>query len=142
MSSPDNKEDKSIQKQEDPSQSTQKYVCCVRASVLFWSIMIVAALILGIIYFIVKTGKSHCPWGTALPGDVTAPDDPNFGEVLAIIWSFLPYAMGLICVVDLFRRRTIWPLTLLLMAAMIVVVNEGFFKRVISQDRPSKSCLE
>lgn len=34
-----------------------------------------------------------------------------------------------------------WPLLILLMAGLIVIINEGFFKRVISQDRPDGSCL-
>eukprot|EP00656_Telonema_subtile_P050503 TRINITY_DN6556_c0_g2_i1.p1 TRINITY_DN6556_c0_g2~~TRINITY_DN6556_c0_g2_i1.p1 ORF type:complete len:359 (+),score=61.24 TRINITY_DN6556_c0_g2_i1:181-1257(+) len=131
-------------KQEPTSEREAEEPAHTRTEVIvliFWSVVIVAGTVLGIVYFVVKTNKSECANGTALPGDVTAPDSPSFGEVLAVIWSFLPYACGLGLVVEVFRRRTMWPLLMLLMAGMIVVVNEGFFKRVISQDRPSGSCL-
>jgi len=96
---------------------------------------------LGIIYFVVKVEESDCTSGTALPGDVTAPDSPDFGEILAIIWGFVPYACGLCCVLALVCRRRMWPLLLMSVAGVIVIVNEGVVKRVVKQDRPDDSCL-
>ena len=71
-------------------------------------------------YFVVKVNKSDCADGTALPGepillpkvehinadkyrsgDVTAPDDPSFGEVICVIYGFVPYVCLLGCVVEL-----------------------------------------
>lgn len=91
-------------------------------------------------------------------GDVTAPDSPNFGEVLAIIWGYIPYVCGALCVLALVHpglgtthminlpvqivKKTMWPLALLCVAGVIVIVNEGVVKRVVSQDRPDGSCLE
>ena len=41
---------------------------------------------------------------------------------------------------QIFMRR-MWPLQMLLLAGVIVILNEGVFKRIIKQDRPSESCL-
>jgi len=112
-----------------------------RVVIGFWIVLCLTALVLGFVYFVVKVNKSDCADGTALPGDVTAPDDPSFGEVICVIYGFVPYVCLLGCVVELFRRRSVWPILLMMMGACIVVVNEGVIKRIVSQDRPSGSCL-
>eukprot|EP00658_Telonema_sp_P-2_P008509 TRINITY_DN13212_c0_g1_i1.p1 TRINITY_DN13212_c0_g1~~TRINITY_DN13212_c0_g1_i1.p1 ORF type:complete len:379 (+),score=87.02 TRINITY_DN13212_c0_g1_i1:250-1386(+) len=109
--------------------------------VLFWVLMSFAGLVLGVIYLVVKSSDDDCNHGTALPGDVTAPDDIDFADVVSIIYGYVPYVCGLACLVILFWRRTMWPLLLLLVGSVIVVLNEGLFKRVIAQDRPSGSCI-
>jgi len=110
-------------------------------TVIFWVLVMIAAFVLLVIYAVVKVDKSDCDHGTALPGDVTAPDDPDFGDVISMIYGYVPYVIGLVVCVLVFYRKTMWPVLILLLAGLIVIINEGFFKRVISQDRPDGSCL-
>jgi len=130
------------EKLDDSTEYEEKPHHASRIVIAFWILLCCTAFVLGIVYFIVKVNKSDCDDGTALPGDVTAPDSPNFGQVLAVMYGFVPYMCLLGCVVELFRRRSLWPILLMMMGACIVFVNEGIIKRIVSQDRPSGSCLE
>jgi len=109
--------------------------------VVFWGIVIAGALAGGIVYIIHKLDKDNCTHGTGLPGDVTAPSDPSIGDIVSIGYGLMPYVLGLVCLVEVFRGQTVWPLQLVLMAVVIVVLNEAIVKRLVSQDRPSGSCL-
>ena len=37
---------------------------------------------------------------SGLAGDVTAPSDPNIGEMVSIAYGFFPYVLGLVCLVE------------------------------------------
>jgi len=90
----------------------------------------------------------ECPYGHNLPGDVSwrgsipkelhdlvAPQD--FISVLAVIWSFLPYAVAVFVLVDFFRAKLgIRQFLILLWLAILVVINEGIVKRLFNQPRP------
>jgi len=108
---------------------------------VIWVSVMVAATVLIAVYSVAKVADDACNHGTALPGDVTVPNDPNFGDVIAIIYGFIPYVGGLVCLVLWIFRRTVWPLLILIMAGIIVVLNEGCIKKLVSQARPSGSCL-
>ena len=42
-------------------------------------------------------GHSRAVW---FAGDVTAPSDPNIGEMVSIAYGFFPYVLGLVCLVE------------------------------------------
>jgi len=109
--------------------------------VVFWGFVTAGALAGVTVYAVHKLNKDNCAHGTGLPGDVTAPSDPNIGEMVSIAYGFFPYVLGLVCLVEVFRRQTVWPLQLVCMAVVIVLLNEAVVKRLVSQDRPSGSCL-
>jgi len=90
----------------------------------------------------------RCPYGHNLPGDVSwrgsipkelhdlvAPQD--FISVLAVIWSYLPYAVVVFVLVDFYRAKLgIRQFLILLWLAILVVINEGIVKRLFNQPRP------
>ena len=70
---------------------------------------------------------------------MTAPDDPDFGDVISMIYGYVPYVIGLVvcvlvvrlllreraldspCCWGQFYRKTMWPVLILLLAGLIVV---------------------
>ena len=85
--------------------------------------------------------KDDCDHGTALPGSITVPDNTTVLQWLAIVWSFLPYLLGVLVTLYVFCFRTLFALLLLMAASVMVCVNEGIVKHLISQARPEGSCL-
>ena len=48
--------------------------------------------------------------GELLAGDVTVPSDPDFGEIISVGYGFMPYLLGLLCLVELVPALTPRPL--------------------------------
>jgi len=87
-----------------------------------------------------RDGDDHCPYGTRLSGDVTKPNDADFGEWLCVIWSFIPFAwVGVVAVMLCIRRGTT-ELLMLIFPAIQVAFNEVCVKQLVKQQRPEGSC--
>jgi len=116
--------------------------CAEKGNALSWSLVVFLLLAAVSLYSIRKVENAdYCEYGTPLPGDVTAPNSPSIMECVAIGYGFLPYLCGAGCFLVLVVRRSLWPLSLLMMALLIVVINEFVFKKLLSEDRPSESCI-
>ncbi|KAJ9455640.1 Lipid phosphate phosphatase gamma [Diplonema papillatum] len=73
--------------------------------------------------------------------DVTVPHGATYSEVLAVLYSFVPWIVSLITVSSAFRRRTITLLAAAMYIVLVVICNEILVKRNFPQSRPSASCL-
>eukprot|EP00658_Telonema_sp_P-2_P058829 TRINITY_DN47419_c0_g1_i1.p1 TRINITY_DN47419_c0_g1~~TRINITY_DN47419_c0_g1_i1.p1 ORF type:complete len:192 (-),score=57.99 TRINITY_DN47419_c0_g1_i1:19-510(-) len=66
----------------------------------------------------------------------------SFGEVCAIVWSYVPYGVGLALLIHLLYLQRTWSFLLLTLASLVVVSNEACIKRILAQDRPDGSCID
>ena len=80
--------------------------------------------------------------GIGLSGlDVTIPFSPTVGERVAIFYSFVPWILALVWVVMSVVFRTTQLLLGVVWAGVVVLLNEAVWKKVLSQSRPTGSCL-
>ncbi|CAK0903881.1 unnamed protein product [Prorocentrum cordatum] len=90
--------------------------------------------------------QHQCPFGVALPGDVTWPSPPESLrgivaprtplKVVAVAYSLVPYAVGISASVSFFRRRGTRQLWMLLWAWPMIPLQELVFKRISPEPRP------
>mmetsp|Transcript_127158 Transcript_127158/g.354072 ORF Transcript_127158/g.354072 Transcript_127158/m.354072 type:complete len:298 (-) Transcript_127158:89-982(-) len=83
-----------------------------------------------------KGGNRTCPYGTALPGDITWPNEPHFFDYVAIIYGALPYFVVLLSGLELLVKRGTRQLSLVLFTLANAVVNEITVKPFIALPRP------
>eukprot|EP01063_Lacrimia_lanifica_P019224 TRINITY_DN2631_c0_g1_i1.p1 TRINITY_DN2631_c0_g1~~TRINITY_DN2631_c0_g1_i1.p1 ORF type:complete len:272 (+),score=94.87 TRINITY_DN2631_c0_g1_i1:50-865(+) len=73
--------------------------------------------------------------------DVTIPYEATFSEVMAVGYSFVPWAVsGVIVGCALVKRTTRW-LASMAYICLVILCNEVFVKRSFPQKRPLASCL-
>lgn len=82
-----------------------------------------------------------CPFGTALPGDITLPNDANFFDLLMVIYGYVPYVVILGGFFALCWYRGTAQLAFLFFGGGIVFFGELIWKPILSQSRPYGSCL-
>uniref|UniRef100_A0A7S2EA90 Phosphatidic acid phosphatase type 2/haloperoxidase domain-containing protein n=1 Tax=Trieres chinensis TaxID=1514140 RepID=A0A7S2EA90_TRICV len=58
-----------------------------------------------------------------------------------IFWSFVPYAMGVIIIASFIWAMDTCSLFFLMLLGIVAVVNEFILKKIMSQSRPTGSCL-
>jgi len=89
----------------------------------------------------------ECPFGQALPGDVTwrgsIPKDlqgivapQTLLTVVAVIYAYLPYFVAFCFGIDFGIRRGTRQLSIIAWAFLVMLVNEFVVKKVVSQPRP------
>lgn len=78
--------------------------------------------------------------GTALPLQVTWPNNPDFWQVISVVYGYVPWLLSLgIAVLFLIFRGT-RELTVGLLVGLIAGINE-VIKILVDQPRPPESCL-
>lgn len=96
-----------------------------------------------------------CPYGWALPGEITWPDDvraarsnvtlhlrdPRYVATLSVLFSYVPYLIGSWSVLVFLARRGTRELHLLLFQVATTVLTNLLLKPLIGQPRPEQSCL-
>jgi hypothetical protein len=84
-----------------------------------------------------------CQHGIPLPGEITWRLPMSVDSVVAVIYSFVPYAIGLASLVGLWISRTTSSFIFVGVGISLVVLNELIIKRIpgIAQARPFESCL-
>mmetsp|Transcript_45530 Transcript_45530/g.105532 ORF Transcript_45530/g.105532 Transcript_45530/m.105532 type:complete len:341 (+) Transcript_45530:137-1159(+) len=90
--------------------------------------------------------KHQCPYGIALPGQVTWPQPPeklesvsahmDWLKALAVIYSYLPYIVAFHFAVNFALRRGTRQLAVVGFLVCMVGLNELFVKHVFHADRP------
>eukprot|EP00403_Amphidinium_massartii_P032142 CAMPEP_0178439810 /NCGR_PEP_ID=MMETSP0689_2-20121128/36384_1 /TAXON_ID=160604 /ORGANISM="Amphidinium massartii, Strain CS-259" /LENGTH=335 /DNA_ID=CAMNT_0020062423 /DNA_START=65 /DNA_END=1068 /DNA_ORIENTATION=+ len=88
----------------------------------------------------------ECPFGLALPGQITWPQPPqklasvasslDWLKVLAVVYSYVPYAVFVIFGVNFGLRRGTRQLAVLSFLVLMTLFNELFVKRVFHAPRP------
>jgi membrane-associated phospholipid phosphatase len=78
--------------------------------------------------------------GEALPLQVTLPNDPNFWQILSVIYGYVPWALCLGIALLFLIYRGSRELTLGLLPALTAGINE-LVKLGVNQPRPAGSCL-
>lgn len=68
--------------------------------------------------------------------DVTVPGNPDFWQILAVGYSYVPFLVVVAAVVELLIRRGTRQLSLLVFAGTITGLNELIIKRIVQQPRP------
>uniref|UniRef100_A0A7S4T527 Dolichyldiphosphatase n=1 Tax=Alexandrium monilatum TaxID=311494 RepID=A0A7S4T527_9DINO len=90
--------------------------------------------------------RHECPFGVALPGDVTWPKPPKALEGVVggldcmvfamVIWSFIPYCVACYLVLIFLAKRGTRQLWTVLWIGLFVCLNELVVKRFLLQPRP------
>jgi len=83
-----------------------------------------------------SVANETCPYGIALPGDVTLLRDPGIVDFIAVVYGYTPYLVCLLAFLDLVVRRGSRQLALCLLAAVLPMANEILIKPLIAQPRP------
>lgn len=84
---------------------------------------------------------SQCPFGKALPGDVTLPKDPSWVQTLAVAYGYAPYLVALWLFGDLCLRRGSRQMAIVFFIGFTVMVNEACVKPFVAQPRPGATGL-
>ena len=77
--------------------------------------------------------------GAADPLEEGTPTDTKSGFM--IFWSFIPYALMIVLLVTFLLVADTTTLSFIFLPGIIAVVNEVLFKQILSQHRPTGSCL-
>lgn len=85
--------------------------------------------------------NATCPYGFAIPGEVTIPTHLSFSKAVAVFYSILPYVLVALNAFELIVRRGTKQLSCLAFSALIVITNELTIKRMFAQARPGASGL-
>eukprot|EP00929_Paragymnodinium_shiwhaense_P068708 TRINITY_DN34603_c0_g1_i1.p1 TRINITY_DN34603_c0_g1~~TRINITY_DN34603_c0_g1_i1.p1 ORF type:complete len:389 (+),score=16.67 TRINITY_DN34603_c0_g1_i1:86-1252(+) len=90
--------------------------------------------------------RQECPYGQALPGDITWPmPPPDAGglvaslttlQLIAVVYSYIPYAIGAASVTAFLTQRGTRQLSLLAWLLLMLAVNELVFKKLCREPRP------
>eukprot|EP00443_Scrippsiella_acuminata_P008863 CAMPEP_0115272112 /NCGR_PEP_ID=MMETSP0270-20121206/54453_1 /TAXON_ID=71861 /ORGANISM="Scrippsiella trochoidea, Strain CCMP3099" /LENGTH=504 /DNA_ID=CAMNT_0002688505 /DNA_START=35 /DNA_END=1549 /DNA_ORIENTATION=- len=94
-----------------------------------------------------RINNHECPYGRALPGDVTwrgsipkelrgivAPQTAL--TVIAVVYSYLPFVVAFVVIVDLVLRRGTRQASLAVWLLVIMLLNEVVFKHLLLHPRP------
>jgi len=82
-----------------------------------------------------------CPYGYAIPGSVTVPNQLSPAKLIAVVYSLLPFAIVLLNAIELILRRGTRQISFLIFSGLITLSNEVILKGVIAQPRPGASGL-
>mmetsp|Transcript_43838 Transcript_43838/g.82212 ORF Transcript_43838/g.82212 Transcript_43838/m.82212 type:complete len:244 (-) Transcript_43838:33-764(-) len=84
--------------------------------------------------------NSPCPYGRKLPGDVTLPLAPNFLQIVAAVYSALPFIVAFysFCRLCVFRGTREFSFFAFLCA--IYIANDIALKQYLHMKRPEGSC--
>eukprot|EP00746_Dinoflagellata_sp_MGD_P117648 gnl/MRDRNA2_/MRDRNA2_53527_c0_seq1.p1 gnl/MRDRNA2_/MRDRNA2_53527_c0~~gnl/MRDRNA2_/MRDRNA2_53527_c0_seq1.p1 ORF type:complete len:662 (+),score=57.97 gnl/MRDRNA2_/MRDRNA2_53527_c0_seq1:275-1987(+) len=88
--------------------------------------------------------SSKCPYGYALPGDVTLPHATGSRKIfvyVSVIYGFVPYLVAFIVLVEFLCQRGVKSLSFLSFVLLSCLLGEFFFKRLVNSPRPEYSCL-
>jgi len=77
-----------------------------------------------------------CPYGIALPGDVTLLKDPGVVDFIAVAYGYTPYLVCLLAFLDLVALRGSRQLALCMFAAALPLASEILVKPLVAQPRP------
>jgi len=94
-----------------------------------------------------RISEHKCPFGIALPGDVTwrgsIPEElrgivapQSAWTVVAVIYSYLPYLVAACIIIDFAIRRGTRQLVIIVWLLILVFLNEVIIKKLLSQPRP------
>jgi len=86
-----------------------------------------------------KAGLS-CPYGKALPLEVTYPNNPDFWEISCVIYGYVPWAISFLIGLLFLIYRGTREIALGLTIGFAVGINE-IIKAVVSEPRPLTTCL-
>merc|ERR1712232_821900 len=92
-------------------------------------------------WFLNKSSK--CPYGQALPGDVTLPKHPTILACVSVFYGFIPYLVAAGAVVEFILKRGTRNLSFIMCGYVTFIVGLGelIFKRIVQQARPTYTCL-
>jgi len=87
-------------------------------------------------WWLKEDGSAECPYGKYLWGDVTFPKNASVMDFIAVVYSFIPFAVvALVCVEFLLRRGT-KELSVIMFACFSAASNEFVFKHLLLMPRP------
>ena len=80
-------------------------------------------------------------WGLQPFIDVTVPHSASWGEAVAVLYSFVPWAVALAVIFAALYRKTSTLVAGVMYISFVVSTNEVLIKRNFPQSRPIASCL-
>jgi len=84
----------------------------------------------------VTQGDGTCPYGIALPGEITLLKDPGVVDIIGVIYGYTAYVVCLLLVINLGVRRGSRQLATCALAAFMPLLNEVFIKPLFAEPRP------
>eukprot|EP01060_Flectonema_neradi_P012857 TRINITY_DN1963_c0_g2_i1.p1 TRINITY_DN1963_c0_g2~~TRINITY_DN1963_c0_g2_i1.p1 ORF type:complete len:227 (+),score=26.57 TRINITY_DN1963_c0_g2_i1:63-743(+) len=74
--------------------------------------------------------------------DITIPHSITLNEMIAVVYSLVPWGIALVAVWFAVMKRTSTSVVILAYMAFVICVNEALVKRNFPQPRPGASCID
>lgn len=85
--------------------------------------------------------STPCPYGRALPGEVTLQYPVTFWVIVGVVYGYVPYALGALIALEALVKRSTRCFAFLCFIGLAVVLGETVFKQIVTSPRPARSCL-